>query len=106
MNADQIMVITGGSLVEQGSHEELITANAKYAELWSKQIFVKPTSKEPTEDQPAKQASQTCNIVNDLSIEQTNSELAKAKSAPSKGRPKTSAADKQTKQASNHLKEV
>lgn len=54
MNADRIMVITGGELVEEGGHEELIAANGKYAELWSRQIFVKPQDKEsPEEDNDA-----------------------------------------------------
>ncbi|KAI1073641.1 hypothetical protein F5B20DRAFT_497752 [Whalleya microplaca] len=42
MNADIIFVVSEGDVVEQGSHEELIAKNGKYAELWSKQIFVKP----------------------------------------------------------------
>ncbi|KAI0448801.1 hypothetical protein F5B21DRAFT_518662 [Xylaria acuta] len=42
MNADIIFVVANGQVVEQGSHEELIAKNGKYAELWSKQIFVKP----------------------------------------------------------------
>jgi hypothetical protein len=42
MNADIIFVVANGQVVEQGSHEELVAKNGKYAELWSKQIFVKP----------------------------------------------------------------
>lgn len=42
MNADIIFVVANGQVVEQGSHEELVIKNGKYAELWSKQIFVKP----------------------------------------------------------------
>ncbi|KAH6648571.1 hypothetical protein BKA67DRAFT_522831 [Truncatella angustata] len=45
MNADIIFVVSDGEVVEQGSHEELLEKKGKYAELWSKQIFVKP--KEP-----------------------------------------------------------
>ncbi|KAK5663679.1 hypothetical protein OQA88_4110 [Cercophora sp. LCS_1] len=56
MNADRIMVITGGELVEEGGHEELIAANGKYAELWSRQIFVKPQDKESAEEETDKQA--------------------------------------------------
>lgn len=74
MNADRIMVITGGELVEQGSHEELIQAKGKYAELWSKQIFVKPKDEDET---PAAHE----NIVNDLSSDIAELELAKAKCA-------------------------
>lgn len=90
MNADRIIVVTGGQIVEQGSHEELIRADGKYAELWSKQIFVKPKDKEPGEDgKPATRGRKAPNIVNDLSAEATSSELAKVKSNPTttNGRP-------------------
>ncbi|KAI1318876.1 hypothetical protein F5Y16DRAFT_112012 [Xylariaceae sp. FL0255] len=46
MNADVIFVVANGQVVEQGSHEELIAMNGKYAELWSKQIFVKAKDQE------------------------------------------------------------
>ncbi|KAK1959787.1 ABC transporter [Colletotrichum sublineola] len=42
MNADRIVVIEDGEVVEQGNHTELITANGRYADLWSKQTFIKP----------------------------------------------------------------
>jgi hypothetical protein len=42
MNADIIFVVSGGEIVEQGSHEDLLAKKGKYSELWSKQIFVKP----------------------------------------------------------------
>ncbi|KAI0186050.1 hypothetical protein EV127DRAFT_188838 [Xylaria flabelliformis] len=50
MNADIIFVVANGQVVEQGSHEELIAKNGKYAELWSKQIFVKPKEKKESTD--------------------------------------------------------
>lgn len=82
MNADRIVVVTGGEIVEQGSHEDLIRADGKYAELWSKQIFTKPKDKEPREDKPAAKGRKGPNIVNDLTEEATSSELAKVKSIP------------------------
>lgn len=48
MNADTIFVVANGEIAEQGNHEDLIAKEGKYAELWSKQIFVKP--KEAKED--------------------------------------------------------
>lgn len=48
MNADTIFVVANGEIAEQGNHEDLIAKGGKYAELWSKQIFVKP--KESKED--------------------------------------------------------
>ncbi|KAI0882841.1 uncharacterized protein GGS22DRAFT_190819 [Annulohypoxylon maeteangense] len=41
MNADTIFVVANGEIAEQGNHEVLIAQKGKYAELWSKQIFVK-----------------------------------------------------------------
>ncbi|KAI2617599.1 hypothetical protein GGS26DRAFT_585178 [Hypomontagnella submonticulosa] len=48
MNADTIFVVANGEIAEEGNHETLIAKGGKYAELWSKQIFVKP--KESKED--------------------------------------------------------
>lgn len=78
MNADRIMVVTGGELVEEGSHEELIQANGKYAELWSKQIFVKPQDKEDSGDDTSRNRKAAV-IVNDLPSDMTKLELAKVK---------------------------
>ncbi|KAI5865145.1 hypothetical protein GGS23DRAFT_618124 [Durotheca rogersii] len=55
MNADSIFVVANGEIVEQGNHEDLIGRGGKYAELWSKQIFVKP--KEPKEDNKNSEAA-------------------------------------------------
>ncbi len=71
MNADCIIVISDGEIVEQGSHDELIQANGKYANLWSKQIFVKSKDKSP--------AGKTSDLVNDLSLAETTNEVAKVK---------------------------
>lgn len=40
MNADRIIVVDDGSILEQGTHDKLIAAGGKYAELWSKQVSV------------------------------------------------------------------
>ena len=36
-NCDEIMVMDQGSIVEQGSHEELLALKGKYYELWEMQ---------------------------------------------------------------------
>jgi ABC-type transport system involved in Fe-S cluster assembly fused permease/ATPase subunit len=40
-NADQIIVLDKGEIIEQGTHEELLSQEGKYFELWGKQ---KPTT--------------------------------------------------------------
>ncbi|CUS14767.1 unnamed protein product [Tuber aestivum] len=70
MNANLIIVIKDGEIVEKGSHEELINAGGKYFQLWSKQLKneqPKPSSETPTES----------NYVNDLSPRSREQELKK-----------------------------
>ncbi|ROW16195.1 hypothetical protein VPNG_01761 [Cytospora leucostoma] len=50
VNADRIVVVANGEILEQGNHETLIAARGKYADLWSKQIFVKPKGQD-TDDE-------------------------------------------------------
>ena len=38
VDADKIVVFDHGSVVEQGSHEDLLAQNGRYAELWSAQL--------------------------------------------------------------------
>ncbi|KXX82234.1 Heavy metal tolerance protein [Madurella mycetomatis] len=106
MNADRIIVVTGGELVEQGNHEDLIRANGKYAELWSKQIFVKPKDTEPPEDKPVAKGRKTPNIVNDLSPEATSSELAKVNPTPNGKTNGNTESDGKPAFAAGHKKEV
>jgi ABC-type transport system involved in Fe-S cluster assembly fused permease/ATPase subunit len=40
-NADQIIVLDKGEIIEQGTHEELLSQKGKYFEMWGKQ---KPTT--------------------------------------------------------------
>jgi len=70
MNANLIIVIKDGEIVEKGSHEELISAGGKYFQLWSKQLKneqPKPSLGKPTE----------LNYVNDLSPRSREQELKK-----------------------------
>lgn len=38
MDADKIMVLKGGQVVEQGTHSTLLNAGGEYAHLWSEQM--------------------------------------------------------------------
>ncbi|KAL1901939.1 hypothetical protein Sste5346_001645 [Sporothrix stenoceras] len=80
MNADSIIVISDGEIVEQGNHDELIQAGGKYANLWSKQVFTKPKDKFKATDATGK----ISDLVNDLSVDEASEEVAKATEATSK----------------------
>jgi ATP-binding cassette subfamily B multidrug efflux pump len=45
-NADEIVVLHGGTIVERGSHEELLAMNGHYAELYNKQLIEESLEKE------------------------------------------------------------
>ena len=38
MRADQIVVMKDGSIVEHGSHDDLLRLKGKYFDLWANQI--------------------------------------------------------------------
>ncbi|KAI5462874.1 hypothetical protein BGZ63DRAFT_175644 [Mariannaea sp. PMI_226] len=77
MNADRIIVVENGEILEQGNHDELIVAGGRYADLWSKQVFLRPND----ENQTSKASDGQAGFVNDLSSEQTRTELSKVKSS-------------------------
>ncbi|EPE24943.1 P-loop containing nucleoside triphosphate hydrolase [Glarea lozoyensis ATCC 20868] len=74
MRADQILVVMDGEIVEAGSHQDLIHAKGKYHNLWTKQIFVKPSDERSRSRSPKKQDA---SIVNDLSPSKKTVELGK-----------------------------
>ncbi|ESZ94738.1 hypothetical protein SBOR_4850 [Sclerotinia borealis F-4128] len=79
MNADHIVVIMDGQIVEQGSHDELFHSKGKYADLWAKQIFVKPSDRKPRSRSRSKSAAKKdATIVNDLTTQDKTVDLAKA----------------------------
>ena len=45
-NADEIVVLHDGTIVEQGSHEELLAMNGHYTELYNKQLIEESLEKE------------------------------------------------------------
>lgn len=83
MNADTIFVVANGEIAEQGNHEDLISKQGKYAELWSKQIFVKPKeSKEDKQNGEALGVIPPATTQTDGSVdERTNGDKSKATEA-------------------------
>jgi ATP-binding cassette subfamily B protein len=45
-NADEIVVLHDGTIVERGSHEELLAMNGHYAELYNKQMIEESLERE------------------------------------------------------------
>jgi ATP-binding cassette, subfamily B, bacterial len=43
-DADQILVLDGGTVAEQGSHEELVAAGGRYAQLWALHDAAEPVA--------------------------------------------------------------
>ena len=44
VDADKIVVLHQGAIVEQGNHEQLLALDGRYAELWSTQLRSTPLS--------------------------------------------------------------
>ncbi|KAB5580862.1 hypothetical protein GE09DRAFT_454880 [Coniochaeta sp. 2T2.1] len=110
VNADVIIVIKDGAIVEQGSHDVLIQAKGRYADLWSKQVFLKPKATETSEDPVAVEGSRTPSIVNNLEAEVTESELAKVQKPTTHvskpAQTSTPTRDGDDKEPTGHVKEV
>ena len=49
VNADQILVLSHGTVVERGTHEELIALAGKYASMWRKQSRAQKAAAEAAE---------------------------------------------------------
>lgn len=47
MNADQILVMEDGRIVERGAHQELLAAGARYAQMWALQQQEENAEREP-----------------------------------------------------------
>jgi ABC-type multidrug transport system ATPase subunit len=103
MNADRIVVVEGGEIEEEGSHDELIVAKGRYADLWSKQTFIKPKNTEGKTD-----ASSAANptIINDLTPECTTTEVSKAQAATGEATQKQPTENGAAKTPNGHKKEV
>ena len=49
VEADQILVLSGGTVVEHGTHAELIEKDGKYASMWRKQSRAQRAAREAEE---------------------------------------------------------
>lgn len=79
MNADHIVVVMDGQIVEQGSHDKLFHSKGRYADLWAKQIFVKPSDRKSRSKSRSKSpAKKDAALLNDLATEDKTVNLATA----------------------------
>lgn len=96
MNADMIVVVEKGKVIEQGSHAELIEEDGRYADLWSKQAFLKPHKY--TEDDDI--------MVNDLEANEVVVEVSKTKSSEKKDAKGDQSDKGEVNGTPRHVKEV
>lgn len=73
MNADRIIVIGDGTILESGDHETLIRSGGKYADLWAKQVFLKPKKV----GKGASESTTPSTLINDLEPETAEAEMIK-----------------------------
>jgi len=74
MNADRIIVLDEGTILESGDHETLIRAGGKYADLWAKQVLPRVKRSDTESSTPE-------TLINDLEPDIAELELAKLGSA-------------------------
>lgn len=92
MNADRIVVIGDGTILESGDHETLIRARGKYADLWSKQVFLKPKKA----GKGASESTTPSTLINDLDPETAEAKLFEAQVATGTGKGHDGSTDSQT----------
>ena len=57
-DADRILVLEGGRLVEQGTHSALLAKNGLYAEMWARQASEQADVQQAGADQPTTEAAE------------------------------------------------
>ncbi|KAL0764174.1 hypothetical protein CaCOL14_013227 [Colletotrichum acutatum] len=100
MNADRIVVIEDGEVVEQGNHADLVTAKGRYADLWSKQTFLKPK-----DDDSATRKKSTASDTDDSTLDGTSETDASASEDTQTTPTQASKGNEAVQTPGNHKKE-
>ncbi|NJM89020.1 MAG: ATP-binding cassette domain-containing protein, partial [Hydrococcus sp. RU_2_2] len=79
--ADQILVLSGGCLVEEGTHRELIGKGGKYASMWRKQIRAQKAAVEAEELRQRAQETIAAAEIDSTSHSEEDDESSKGNSA-------------------------
>lgn len=101
MNADRIVVIEDGEVVEQGNHADLVTAKGRYADLWSKQTFLKPK-----DDESAINKKSSASDTDDSTLDGTSETDASASEDTHTTPTQASKGNEAVQTPGNHKKEV
>lgn len=80
VEADQILVLHGGTVVESGTHAELIERDGKYASMWRKQSRAQKAAAEAEELRTQARKALEAAEVDSASVSEDEAERAKAKS--------------------------
>jgi ABC-type multidrug transport system ATPase subunit len=81
--ADQILVIDKGEIIERGTHQELLGVGGKYSELWSKQTaghLSTANSKVPSKANSTKDADDASTPLIDVTPAEEDSATATGRS--------------------------
>lgn len=109
MKADHILVVMNGEIMEMGTHDELLHTGGKYHDLWSKQIFVKPTPS-TNRSRSSSPKKRDATLVNDLTPQRHTKELAKVQKTvqhdDESGREDSAKKDGKKAEESGHKREV
>lgn len=80
VEADQIVVLHGGTVVERGTHAELIEKDGKYASMWRKQSRAQKAAAEAEELRTQARKALEAAEVDSASVSEDEAERLKAKS--------------------------
>jgi ATP-binding cassette, subfamily B, vacuolar membrane transporter HMT1/ACLQ len=86
VNADQILVLSGGTVVERGTHDELLALGGKYASMWRKQSRAQKAKEEAEILQNRARKTIEDAEADSASVSEDEAEAARSRSRPGTSR--------------------